>query len=319
MSQLNNKIVVTGAAGFIGSNLVQALNLRGLQSLYLVDRLDSEGKKMNLRNLKYESYFDKDEFLAELPNLPKMETLIHLGAGTDTTIQDEKYFRRNNLEYSKTLFDYSVRTDTRFIYASSAATYGDGSQGFSDQERRLTPLNLYGHSKHWFDEIVLESRRKPGQCVGLKFFNVYGPNEGHKGKMASLVYQGYEQIKRTGKMRLFKSSRLGVADGGEKRDFIYIKDVVKVIMFFFNNPEKSGIFNVGTGKARTVLDLANALFAALGAKPQIEFFEMPAEFREKYQYYTQADLSSLRLAGYSGAFYELEEGISDYVRNYLNA
>jgi ADP-L-glycero-D-manno-heptose 6-epimerase len=318
MSEQSNKIVVTGAAGFIGSNLVQALNLRGLQSLYVVDQLDYERKKTHLQNLKYERYFGKNEFLTILPELTGIETIIHLGACTDTTVQDEQYFRENNTQYSKVLFDYCVRAGSRFIYGSSAATYGDGSQGFSDQARRFTPLNLYGYSKYWFDEMVLDSRQKPGQWVGLKFFNVYGPNEGHKGKMASLICQGYEQIKQTGKMRLFKSSQPGLADGGEKRDFVYAKDVLKVIMFFLDNPQHSGIFNVGTGKARSFLDLGKALFASLNREPNLEFFEMPREIRQKYQYFTQADVSSLRRAGYSEAFLELEDGINDYVKNYLN-
>ncbi len=316
--QNTKKIVVTGAAGFIGSNLVAELNRLGYTNIYAVDNLNHDRKEQHLKNLKFERYFDKKEFISTLPTLDGIELFIHLGACTDTTVFDEAYFKENNVEYSKHIFGYCVKHNARMIYASSAATYGARESDFDDNSRDLKPLNPYGLSKYSFDEFVLDNTQKPTQWVGLKFFNVYGPNEDHKGKMASMIAQGFQKIKQTGKMGLFKSYKEGYTDGGQKRDFIYVKDIVDVIMFFVENPSKSGIFNVGTGKARTFYDLGTSIFAALGIAPVIEFVEMPENIRDKYQYFTQADTKKLRTAGYTKEFTELEDGIREYVQKYLN-
>ncbi len=317
---MDKKIVITGAAGFIGSNVAKALSEKEGTEIIAVDYLVEKKKKKNLAGFKYNKYFEKDKFLDELQKnqIPNIDTIIHLGACTNTTVTDERYVLENNTEYSKKLFDYCVKNGIRLIYASSGATYGDGSNGYDDQKRLLKPLNLYGKSKYLFDEYVLDNKIKPKQWVGLKFFNVYGPNEFRKGEMASMVFQCYNQIKKTGEVMLFKSSRSDYKNGEEKRDFIYIKDVIKVILFFLDNNKISGIFNIGTGKARTFLDLATAVFKSLKIKPKISFFEMPKDIKNKYQYFTQADISSLRAAGYKEDFFELEEGIDDYIKNYLN-
>ncbi len=317
MSKEDKKIIITGSAGFIGSNVHKALNDRGFTNIYVVDDLNDDRKKKHLDNLKYQKYFDKKVFLNSLNDIQDVELIIHLGACTDTTVQDEAYFKENNIDYSKKIFKYCFEKNVRLIYASSAATYGGGEMGFDDNERNLKPLNLYGYSKYWFDEFILNSPNKPSQWVGLKFFNVYGPNEDHKEKMASMIYQGFQQIKRTGKVKLFKSYRSDYKDGGQERDFIYVKDIVSVILFFLDHPKQSGIFNVGTGKARTYLDLSNSIFRARGMEPNVEFIEMPENIRDKFQYSTQANISKLQAAGYDKPFVELEEGIRDYVQTYL--
>lgn len=240
-----------------------------------------------------------------------------MGARTDTAESDRSFMLRNNTLYSKELFEYCVRNDTRLIYASSAATYGDGGRGYNDQERNLQPLNVYGYSKYAFDEMVLNSLQRPLQWVGLKFFNVYGPNEYHKGNMASVVFRGFNQVMNDGYLRLFKSYRPEFSDGGQLRDFIYVKDVVKIALFFFHHPEQSGIYNVGTGKARTFLDLARAIFLALRREPKIVFIDMPEAIRENYQYSTEADTTNLRGAGYTDKFFDIEVGVKDYVQRYL--
>ena len=316
---LNNKIIVTGGAGFIGSNLVKSLNERGYKNIIIVDHLTNNGKWKNLVDLKFDYYFDRDRFLETLNSnsLNNIEIIIHLGACSNTTETNEDFLIYNNAIFSKILFDFSIKNKCRFIYASSAATYGDGSKGYNDKERALKPLNCYGYSKYLFDEWVLDSPEKPKQCVGLKFFNVFGPNEHHKGQMASVVYHGYNQIVKDGEIRLFKSYREGYKDGEQKRDFIYVKDAVNVILFFLKNEDKSGIFNVGTGKARTFLDLATSTFKALNLTPNIKFIEMPENLRDKYQYFTEANMSSLKNIGHEEEFYELEEGVKDYVQGYL--
>ncbi|MCX5811358.1 MAG: ADP-glyceromanno-heptose 6-epimerase [Proteobacteria bacterium] len=319
MKLKDSRIIVTGGAGFIGSNLVKSLNEHGHKNIIIVDHLTNSGKWKNLVDLKLAYYFDRNRFLETLNNnqLNDIETIIHLGACSNTTETNEDFLIYNNAIFSKILFDFSIKNKCRFIYASSAATYGDGSKGYNDKERILTPLNCYGYSKHLFDQWVLDSPEKPKQCVGLKFFNVFGPNEYHKGQMASVVYHGYNQIIKDGEIRLFKSYKEGFEDGEQKRDFIYVKDALKVILFFLHNESKSGIFNVGTGEARTFFDLAASTFKALNLKPNIRFIEMPESLKGKYQYFTEADMSSLKKIGYDKILFELEEGVKDYVQNYL--
>lgn len=315
----NDSIIVTGAAGFIGTNLVKALNKRGINNLILVDHLSPE-KKRNIENLSYRIYYEKDEFLRLLSTgLPVNPSLIiHLGAATDTTIQDKEYLLKNNTEYSKSVFKYCRSKGARLIYASSAATYGNGNRGYSDNTRKLTPLNYYGLSKYLFDKWALEQKNLPPQVVGLKFFNVYGPHEEHKGRMSSVIYHGYNQIKKSGVLKLFKSYKNGIKDGEQKRDFIYVKDVVSVILFFMDNKNISGIYNVGTGEACAFLDIGVSLFKAVDKKARIKFIEMPENLKDIYQYFTEADINKLRSAGYNEPFYSLEDGISEYVSGYLS-
>jgi len=313
-------IVITGAAGFIGSNIARALSKQGEFDLIVVDYPLDEDKKKNLEGVKYKEYVSPDDFLIILSEdkLSDIEAIIHMGACTDTTETNEEYIIENNTEYSKKLFEYCLNKKVRLIYASSAATYGDGSMGFSDNERNLEQLNLYGKSKYLFDEYVLDSTVKPEQWVGLKFFNVYGPYEDHKKRMASMALHSYNQAIKNSGIKLFSASKPGYSDGGEKRDFIYIEDVVKVVMFFLNNPRISGIYNVGTGKPRIFLDLAKAVFLAINKEPKISFFPMPEDLKGKYQYFTQADISKLREAGYKENFIGLEEGVKDYIKSYLS-
>jgi len=320
----NKKIVITGGAGFIGSNLVHALNECGYHNIIIVDHMmgaRGERKRRNLVALQYSGFVEADDFLQQIhmqdKTLGDIKVVFHLGARTDTAVKDKKFLLENNTNYSKELFAFCIKNNCRIIYASSAATYGDGSQGYNDQKRNLKPLNYYGLSKYLFDEWVLDQKEKPPQWVGLKFFNVYGPNEYHKEFMASVVYHGFQEIKKYGQIRLFKSYKAGYKDGEQKRDFIYVKDVVQIMLFFLNKENLNGIYNVGTGKARTFLDLANALFRALAQKPDIRFIDMPKEIKDKYQYFTEANISSLQSACYKEKLYELENGIFDYVRNYL--
>ncbi|MDW8002911.1 MAG: ADP-glyceromanno-heptose 6-epimerase [Deltaproteobacteria bacterium] len=317
-----SKIIVTGGAGFIGSNIVRVLNDAGYEDIVIVDHLTNNGKWRNMIDLRFSHYVDKSEFLECIKKNQDhltlgTEIIIHMGACTNTVEADENYLIYNNTIYSKYLFDYCVQKNIRFIYASSAATYGDGSKGYNDRETNLRPLTCYGYSKYLFDQWVLRSEKKPAQWVGLKFFNVFGPNEYHKGPMASVVYHGYNQVIRDGEIRLFKSYRKDYGDGEQKRDFIYVKDVAKVVLFFVENGDRSGIFNVGTGKARTFLDLANAVFAALNMKPKIRFIDMPEYLSDKYQYFTEVDITSLREIGYDEPFWDLEKAVEDYVKNYL--
>lgn len=320
MKAMQDKVVVSGGAGFIGSNLIKSLNRKGLQNIIVVDHLaHNKSKRSNLINLKYQTYFDRDEFLKQIQanTIGGIEIIVHLGARTDTTEKNKNFLIENNTVYSQKLFNFCLRNGCRFIYASSAATYGDGSHGYSDQERDLKPLNYYGLSKYLFDEWILNRKEKTPQWVGLKFFNVYGPNEYHKGLMASVIYHGFQEIMKNGRIRLFKSYNKNYRDGEQKRDFIYVKDAVKIILFFLNRNNLNGIYNVGTGKARSFLELANALFQALNQKPRIDFIDMPKEIKERYQYFTEANIDSLWQAGFKEEFYELEDGIFDYVKNYL--
>ena len=311
-------IVVTGAAGFIGSCIVAGLNERGREDLILVDELD-ESKKENLRRKKYLCYYDKKDFLDlilrdQIKERP--EAIIHMGACSSTTLQDARYFKENNLEYTRSLAQWALKNKVRFIYASSAATYGDGSVGYKDDEatiRRCKPLNLYGQSKQDFDLWILEQGLQD-KVAGLKFFNVFGPNEYHKGDMRSVVAKAYSRVADEGKMGLFKSYREGYKDGEQKRDFIYVKDAVDIVLFFLDHPHVNGIFNVGTGKASTWNELAGALFAAVGKKPDIQYIEMPADLERRYQYFTQADMAKLRKTGYVKLFTPLKEAVADYAR-----
>lgn len=313
-------IIVTGAAGFIGSNIVKGLNEKGINKIIIVDKLRNFEKWKNLLDIKYDDFIDKDVFLDLLyaKRLKKIKAIIHMGACSSTTEKDADYLMHNNYSYSKAIFNFCKKYKIPFIYASSGATYGDGSDGYDDSNYDLKPLNMYGYSKKIFDDYVLEHFDGSFQCVGLKFFNVYGPNEYHKGEMASMIFHSYNQIKSTGKVRLFKSMNTNYGDGEQKRDFVYVKDAVKIVLFFLKHPAKSGIFNVGCGVVRTFNDLAKATFLAMGRKPMIEYIDMPSYLVGKYQYYTCAKIDKLRKAGYKEPFYTLEEGANDYVLNYLD-
>ncbi len=313
-----SKIIVTGAAGFIGANLVRALNRKGEDRLILVDHIAESEKWKNLLEVKFLDYFDKEEFLPLLEKgyFGKIKAIFHLGACSDTTVKDVNYLIENNYRYSQRLALFAIKKGITFIYASSAATYGDGSLGFSDDHElipRLKPLNPYGFSKQLFD-LWLYYNGLLERVVGLKYFNVFGEREFHKGEMRSVVLKAYEQIKETGKVRLFKSYHPDFADGEQKRDFVYVQDAVEMTLFFLEHPEAKGIFNVGTGKARSFNDLVKAVFKALGLSPNIEYIEMPEKIRNQYQYFTQADISKIRRAGYNKPITELEEAVEKYVK-----
>jgi len=314
-------IVVTGGAGFIGSALAQKLNEDGRKDLLIVDDVDHPEKQKNLDALEYHELQSKDAFLKNVhkANLPDLQAILHMGACSSTTETDEAFLTKNNFEYTRDLARYCLEKETRFIYASSAATYGDGEQGYDDDESKLEilkPLNLYGESKQNLDMWA----RQQGvfdEIVGLKYFNVYGPNEYHKGDMQSLVRKGFFQARDHGKIRLFKSYKTQYADGGQERDFLYVKDAVAMTLFFIDRPEIGGLYNVGSGTARNWNDLANAIFSALDREPNIEYIDMPESIRNQYQYHTQAKMDKIRQAGYSSPTTTLEAGITDYVQNYL--
>ena len=315
-------IIVTGGAGFIGSALIAELNARQITDILVVDQLGTNGKWKNLRNLSFADYVEKADLL-EMVIAGKLdspiEAVLHLGACSDTTEPDASYLIKNNYEYTKLLAQWATNANVRFIYASSAATYGDGSAGFKDDEENLEtlcPLNMYGYSKHAFDLWARRSRLLD-RIVGLKYFNVFGPNEYHKGHMRSFIVKAFEQINAEGTVRLFKSYEGDYADGEQVRDFIYVKDAVDMTLFFLDNRHLGGLYNVGTGEARTWNDLVTAVFAAMGKKPNIEYIDMPDSIRNQYQYFTQADMSKLRSAGYDKQITSLEDAIKDYVQNYL--
>ncbi len=315
-------IVITGAAGFIGSCLVKKLNTAGYEDLILVDDFSNVLKNKNLAGKKFSGQIHRDVFFEWLNNNYKQVTFIfHIGARTDTTESNYEVLKNLNLEYTKTLWGLCAAFDIPLIYASSAAKYGLGEEGFDDDESKLhllKPLNHYAISKNEFDKWAVQQELKPKFWIALKFFNVYGPNEYHKGPMASVIYHAYNQITQQGKVKLFQSHRNDVKDGGQKRDFVYVKDVLEVLLFFFTNNDKlPGIYNVGSGEARTFLDLAANTFTALDKNPDIVFVPTPESIREKYQYFTQANLTRLFSIGYNRPFYTLEEGIADYVKNYL--
>jgi ADP-L-glycero-D-manno-heptose 6-epimerase len=315
-------IIVTGGAGFIGSALITALNKRQITDILVVDELGTDQKWKNLRNLSFVDYVEKDDFLEmviEDKLNSSIDAVFHLGACSDTTETNASYLIKNNYEYSKLLAQWATADNIRFIYASSAATYGDGSAGFSDDQEKieiLSPLNMYGYSKHLFD---LWARRAGllKKIAGLKYFNVFGPNEYHKADMRSFCIKAFEQITSTGKVRLFKSYKPEYADGEQLRDFIYVKDAVDMTLFFYDEPQLSGLFNIGTGKARTWNDLVKAVFDAMDKKPIIEYIEMPESIRNQYQYLTEADITKLRKAGYNKQTTPLEDAIKDYVQSYL--
>ncbi len=313
-------IILTGGAGFIGSCVLRKLNDRGIDDVVVVDNIASTDKWMNLRNKKYREYVNKKDFLSYLDKCERAELIIHLGACSSTTERDFDYLWDNNVSFSKLIWEYCVSNGTDLIYASSAATYGDGSNGFDDKEdiSRLSPLNGYGYSKQIFDVWVEKQKERPVRYAGLKFYNVYGPNEYCKGSMASMVYHGFRQIKKDDEIRLFKSMNPDYKDGLQLRDFIYVKDVCNVIMWLMDHKEVSGIFNVGTGRAQSFKELAEAVFKALDLKPNIRYIDMPENLREKYQYFTEADMEKLRSAGYKDGFLDVEHGVDDYVRNYLD-
>jgi ADP-L-glycero-D-manno-heptose 6-epimerase len=314
-------IIITGAAGFIGSNLVSKLNSEGMTDIAIVDDFTSEIKNRNLSHKSFRDKIDRNKFFEWLDrNQINIQFIAHIGARTDTAESDKNVFDRLNLEYSKRVWDCCVRYNIPLIYASSAATYGLGEHGFSDDHKlieKLKPLNLYGQSKNEFDKWVLKQRTSPPYWAGLKFFNVYGPNEYHKGRMASVIYHAWCQVIKTGKIRLFRSHKTAYRDGEQKRDFIYVKDVLDVIYFMMNNKKYPGIFNLGTGRARTFLELAGSIFKATGRAENIEFIDTPEDIRAKYQYFTCAEMEKLRLAGYNRAFTDIEAGINEYINDYL--
>lgn len=313
-------VIVTGGAGFIGSCVVRTLNDMGIKDVVIVDHICQTDKWMNMRNKDYIEYINRDEFLARLPEFAgKVSHIIHMGACSATTERDFDFLYKNNYEYTKTLWKFCTENQISFIYASSAATYGDGAEGFDDEAdiKPLRPLNGYGYSKQLFDLWAEKQVLTPKQHVGFKFFNVYGPNEYFKGTMASVIFHSFNKITATGEMGLFKSYKEGYEDGGQLRDFVYVKDICKVIKFMIEHPEVNGLFNLGTGKCRTFYDLASATFRAMGLEPNIKFIDMPETLRPKYQYYTQATMDKLRKAGYTEDFYSLEDGAKDYVQNFL--
>ncbi len=311
------KYMVTGGAGFIGSNLVAALNARGEDAVLVVDNLNHPLKQRNLERLRIVRYLDKRELRGALRGgeFASVETVFHLGACSSTTERDQAYLADNNTAFTRDLCAWALAGGRRFIYASSAATYGGGEHGYSDDPGRiplLRPLNPYGQSKQDFDLLALREGWL-GRIAGLKYFNVYGPNEHHKGEMRSVVHKAHGQIRRTGRLQLFRSHRPGWRDGEQMRDFIHVRDAVAVTLFFHDHPEVAGLFNCGTGRARTWLDLGRAVFAAMGLEPRIDFIDMPPSLREHYQYHTEADLARLRTAGCGHTFTSLEAGVQDYV------
>jgi ADP-L-glycero-D-manno-heptose 6-epimerase len=319
-------LLVTGGAGFIGSNVVASLNEAGRADIAVNDFLGSDGKWRNLAGRRLAEFVPPADLLRWLDGR-KLEAVVHLGAISSTTATDGDQVMENNFRLSLRLFDWCAATRTPFIYASSAATYGGGAAGFSDDwsagaPSKLKPLNLYGWSKHMFDLAVIErAARKdkvPPQWAGLKFFNVFGPNEYHKGEMMSLVAKRFDEAKAGAPVRLFKSYRPGIADGEQKRDFIYVDDAVAVVRWLMETPAVSGIFNVGTGHARSFRDLMTAMFAALGREPKIEYIDMPASIRDSYQYFTQAETGNLRRAGFDADFTPLEDAVKQYVAGYLD-
>lgn len=319
---MRTKIIVTGGAGFIGRNIVAALNARGETDVVVVDDLGTSDKWKNLVGLELDTVINTDDLALYLdsPEGDKVRAIIHMGACSATTERDADYLLANNYQYTVDLVNWSRARGVRMIYASSAATYGDGSLGYSDDDAvtpTLKPLNMYGFSKHLTDLWALRTGAL-NDVVGLKFFNVYGPYEEHKDDMRSLVSKAYVQVRDTGKMRLFRSYHPDYADGESLRDFIYVDDAVEVVLFFLDNPEINGLFNCGTSRATSWIELANAVFKAMDVEPDIEFIEMPESIRDRYQYFTQADGAKLRAAGFTGTFRGIEDGVKDYVETFLS-
>lgn len=326
----NSVILVTGAAGFIGSCMVGYLNRKGFHNLIIVDKFDEEDKKHNYEDKKIIARVERDELFAWLKEHPmKIDFVFHLGARTDTTEFNYEVLEKLNVDYSEKIWNYCTKNNIPLVYASSAATYGDGELGYKDDHElpyKLSPLNPYGKSKNEFDKWVLEEsgtskienrKGEPPNWYGLKFFNVYGPNEYHKGRMASVIFHSFNQIKATGKVKLFRSHKPEYKDGEQLRDFVYVKDVVDICFWLMDNRPASGLYNLGTGKARTFKDLVTAIFKSLGKEAVIDFIDTPIDIRDKYQYFTEADMSKIRNAGYKEDFYSLEEGVETYVKNFL--
>jgi ADP-L-glycero-D-manno-heptose 6-epimerase len=324
MSSLQHgRVLVTGGAGFIDSALIWALNQRGVDNILVTDLLGQDEKFKNLVPLRFADYLEADALLAALstddPRLSDVRWVFHLGACSSTTERDARYLINNNFEYTKKLAAWTLGRRARFVYASSAATYGDGAQGMDDKDEhlaRLRPLNMYGFSKHLFD-LYAQREGWLSKIVGLKYFNVFGPNEDHKGDMRSVVHKAFQQIQASGRVQLFKSYHPDYRDGGQKRDFLYVKDAVTMTLHLAETPAAAGLFNVGSGRAHTWLDLVNPIFAVLGRPPAIDFIAMPEFLREKYQYFTQADISKLIAAGFSLHTTPLADAVRDYVANYL--
>ena len=315
-------IIVTGGAGFIGSAFIWRLNQEGIDDIVIVDQLGTNDKWKNLVNRRFVDYVHKDEFInMVLADKVPFETsaVIHMGACSSTTERDADYLWENNYLYSRNLAEWALRHNIRFIYASSAATYGNGALGFSDDHSKISqlkPINMYGYSKQLFDLWVLKNKLE-NKFAGIKFFNVFGPNEYHKGDMTSVIFKAFHQIKETGKVRLFKSYKKEYSDGGQMRDFVYVKDCLNVMWWLFNNSNVNGIFNLGTGKARTWNDLIKAVFAAMKRKTNIQYIEMPESLRDQYQSFTEAQINKLKTAGCPVKFSSLEDSVRDYIVNYL--
>ncbi len=325
---MSKKILLTGAAGFIGSYLLGYLNKKGYTDIIIVDDFSEEDKWFNFDDKQFSNKIEREKLFDWLEQEnPQIDFVFHLGARTDTTEFDYSIHEELNVEYSKKIWNYCTAKSIPLVYASSAATYGGGELGYKDEHTlvdKLQPLNPYGISKNEFDKWALQQTPAPPFWAGLKFFNVYGPNEYHKARMASMIFHGFNQIQKTGKVKLFRSHKQGFEDGHQLRDFIYVEDVAKVCYWLLEtmlNGQWSlpgnGLYNLGTGKARAFADLATATFAAIGKEPVIEYIDMPEDIRDKYQYFTEADMTKLREAGYDKPFYTLEEGVSDYVRHYL--
>jgi ADP-L-glycero-D-manno-heptose 6-epimerase len=317
------RVLVTGGAGFIGSALVWELNRRGCERIVIADFLESSEKWRNLAPLAFEDYLEADDLIPRLESkaLGRFDAVLHMGACSSTTETNAAYLARNNYQFTKELASCALSSNSRFVYASSAATYGDGTSGMSDDAslanlRKLRPLNMYGYSKQMFD-LYAAQRGILNKIVGVKFFNIFGPNENHKGEMRSLVNKAYSQIIETGEIRLFKSYRPDFADGEQKRDFLYVKDAVAMTLHLGASDSANGLFNVGSGEANTWVDLANAVFAALGKPPNIRFIDMPEELRDRYQYFTQANIGHVRESGYTAEVTPLAEAVADYVAGYL--
>lgn len=331
MQTQNKKILITGAAGFIGSYLLGYLNKKGYSDIIIADDFSDEDKWFNFDSKQFTAKVEREELFAWLEkNAPTIDLVFHLGARTDTAEFDYAVHERLNVEYSKNIWNYCTAKHIPLVYASSAATYGNGELGYRDDHdiiEKLEPLNPYGISKNEFDKCAIGKSREssPPFWTGLKFFNVYGPNEYHKERMASMVFHGFNQVRRTGKIKLFRSHKEEFEDGEQRRDFVYVEDVAKVCCWLMESmiggqwsSTKNGLYNLGTGKARSFNELATAIFMSSGKKPAIEYVDMPEDIRDRYQYFTEADMTKLVTTGYTTEFYSLEEGVADYIKNYLS-
>ena len=314
-------ILLTGAAGFIGSYLLGYLNKKGFSDIIIADDFSEEDKWFNFDSKQFIAKVEREQLFEWLKKeQPQIDFVFHLGARTDTTEFDYSVHEKLNVQYSKSIWNYCADKNIPLVYASSAATYGNGDLGYNDDHEiveKLQPLNPYGISKNEFDKWALKQAAQPPFWAGLKFFNVYGPNEYHKGRMASVIFHSFNQVKSTGKVKLFRSHKPDFKDGQQLRDFIYVEDVARVCYWLMENPIASGLYNLGTGKARTFEDLVKATFTAMSREPVIEYIDMPEDIRDKYQYFTEADMTKLRVAGYEEKFYSLEDGVADYVKKYL--